>query len=1012
MRLDIEIIIIIMILLLFADLILAIRLIISKLKRDDKREIQVKHKNKLIAKWVQNKSIGRIRPYYDIFSQARHLIKLDDETESNVSENLRSDVVTKRSIRKLKSVFRLNRIEAANNISMLGTKEAARMLEKALVGEKKLQVKLYLANAISDIGDEESVPVLVSSLLGENRWYREKVNMLIADLGSKACLYIPELMKRDEIEIVDFIVDMASVYPSDNLKKYIFELINNYDRDRQHLMEAARLYKKEKACQNCVYRSGADIIDNDKCRYHKWVENDKACRSYKSKNAERNLLKHYDEIILKAADAAIKYYFIEFAVDKYLTNRNADIRKKAVEALSNIKSLDSIKVLKEMMSDEETAKTAQIAISEIIQEKPEFTDEVSEMLLKERDANTEQLLAESLSRKIEYFIMKVISDEKEQAERIIEKILLLGKTSEFIGFLNNNKDKAIEEALIKILLKVLDKREDLKEEFMIYLNAEVLKRAGLESLDKPLGKKEYDHKPTLIRSLFIELIVVVLVFPLIYIIRHYSDFGIWSWLKHIKIYIIDFNYYLAFYSILINSIYLILIGLSKLNVKRQAKIWALKNDKMLFKKRMLPGISIIAPAYNEQNVIVESANSLLNLKYPDYDLIIVNDGSTDNTLGVLIEYYELDRIDYAFDRELNVAPIRGIYRNPAYPKLLVVDTENAGKADSLNSGIMISNKEYFCCIDSDSLLENDALLKLASQTLDEEVETPALGGNVYPINGCDVSKGHIEKKRIPKNTIARFQTIEYIRAFMAGRLGWAYLNSLLIISGAFGIFRKERVIKVGGYLTKNSKYNKDTVGEDMELVVRISRLMNEQKKKFKINYCYNANCWTEVPEEYKQLRRQRLRWYRGLAETIHFHIRTLFNPKYKRMGMIGMPYFFLFEMLGPLIEVQGYIMVLMAFILGILSLEIALLLFVASVMLGVLVSIISLMIAETENSYYGYRDILRLIGIAVIENFGPRQVFSFWRVAGFFNMFSKEHSWGEQARKGFAANGDQKGEQR
>ena len=270
------------------------------------------------------------------------------------------------------------------------------------------------------------------------------------------------------------------------------------------------------------------------------------------------------------------------------------------------------------------------------------------------------------------------------------------------------------------------------------------------------------------------------------------------------------------------------------NVNQQERLWRIKNSTFLFKKKMLPSISIIAPAYNEEKTIIESANSLLNLKYPDYELIIVNDGSKDKTLAVLIQYYDLIRVDHIFEYKLKTKHVRGIYMNRSIPKLIVVDKENGGKADSLNAGINISRKEYFCGIDADSLLEDDALLKLASLVLDEGVETPALGGNVFPVNGCAVERGQILNIQIPKKSLARFQTMEYIRTFMAGRLGWAKINSLLIISGAFGLFRKERVIRVGGYLTSRGKYAKDTVGEDMELIVRINRLMREIGLKYRI----------------------------------------------------------------------------------------------------------------------------------------------------------------------------------
>jgi cellulose synthase/poly-beta-1,6-N-acetylglucosamine synthase-like glycosyltransferase len=449
---------------------------------------------------------------------------------------------------------------------------------------------------------------------------------------------------------------------------------------------------------------------------------------------------------------------------------------------------------------------------------------------------------------------------------------------------------------------------------------------------------------------------------------------------------------------------------SFIGVIKQSRNWNLKKITFLFKKGIMPTISIIAPAFNEEETIIESANSLLNLKYPDYELIIVNDGSKDNTIQTLIKYFDLEKVDIIIDEKLKTMPIRGIYRNKSMPKLTVVDKENGGKADSLNTGINISSKDYFCGIDADSLLEADALLKLTSLIVDEEVECPAMGGNVFPSNGCSVDKGMITNLQIPKNTVARLQSIEYIRAFMAGRVGWAYIDCLLIISGAFGLFKKDRIIEIGGYLTSSGKYHKDTVGEDMELVVRLSRHMIEKKRKFKINYAFNANCWTEVPESYNVLKRQRDRWHRGLIDILTFHRKIIGNPKYGKIGMIAFPYFFIFEMMGPIIEIQGYCMVVLAAILGLLSVKIAMLLFIVTILMGILISLSSLLMAEKETDYFTVKELSILILYSLVENFGPRQLISFWRVSGYLNSLKKPKGWGEMKRKGFkkASNGSLK----
>lgn len=848
--------------------------------------------------------------------------------------------------RGLKSKFKLTRIQAAVKLGVIGTESARFALEEALLKENKIPVRLYIANSLADIGDERSIPVLISSLLGAHECYRNRVNMLIASFGDRFNRYLPNITNRIEIEIKELIIDFATMFISKELKIYLFEMI--------------------------------DGLRNEK---------------------EENVGLAY-----KAAEAASLYYFNDFEDDKYLKCENIKLRNIAVKALANINSRQNLLKLKDLLEDEKVAVSALYALSRLISNNPGYIRIIVNIFVNETNLKVKERLAEALAGRIEYFIMKLLSNEGAEAAEIIKQIIILGKTSEIIGFMNKNKDLDIENELVTILRDTVKGNETLEMNFCIYLKERLLKKCGLNRCEVLQEKKDIKKEKNLIRVLYTLLILMLLIFPLIYIVRHYHVLPLKTPIQHIRTYIINFNYYIVFYSILVNMIYRCLFFLSRFNVFKQVKLWNLKSMSMLFKKRMLPGVSIIAPAFNEEKTIIESINSLLNLKYPDYELIIVNDGSKDDTLQVVVEYFNLERKDKTIAYSLKTQPVRGVYINPSYPKLIVVDKENGGKADSLNAGINISGKEYFCGIDSDSLLEEDALLKLASQTMDESCETPALGGNVFPINGCKVEKGYITDIRIPRSNLARLQTIEYIRAFMAGRLGWAQINSLLIISGAFGLFHRERIIGVGGYLTSNEKYGRDTVGEDMELVVRVSRLMRELGIKYRICYSYNANCWTEVPEDLASLKRQRYRWHRGLIEILHFHRKIMFNPNYGRMGLIAMPYFFIFEMMGPLVEVQGYIMVIAALLLGLLNTEIALLLFISNIMLGVFVSLSALIIAEKNNNYFTYGDSLKLVLYAIIENFGPRQIFALWRFGGYLKMFTKPQGWGEQTRKGFTDN--------
>ncbi len=549
---------------------------------------------------------------------------------------------------------------------------------------------------------------------------------------------------------------------------------------------------------------------------------------------------------------------------------------------------------------------------------------------------------------------------------------------------------------------------------------------------------------------YMALAGIIFVFPILDFLQAHNWVKITTFKLQSDFFIMDFNFYLIYYASAISLIYIILLYFSYIGLHNQVRYAKVKKTSFLFKDKILPSISIVAPAYAEEENIIESVNSQLNLYYPNYELVVVSDGSPDNTLKVLIEYFALEKVDMVIDEKISTQPIRGIYRNEKnFPKLTVVDKANGGKADALNVGINVSKNEYFCGIDSDSLLEPDALIKLTSMMLNSEKESVAFGGNIFPINSCKVDRGKLEEIQIPKEPVAALQTIEYLRAFMAGRVGWAYINSLLIISGAFGLFKKDRVIEMGGYLTGKSRMKKDTVGEDMELVVRLNKFMLQNKLPYSIHYCYNANCWTEVPEMLKMqqvqtkhwkektiyyftevlyadgflseeklilwqkrlhaaihtnerlriLVNQRDRWHRGLIDILTYHKDMMLNPVYKQVGFVSLPYFFIFEMVGPLFEFQGYTMVIFAAFLGLLNTKVALLLFMSSIMMGAVISLSSLMIAEKESNLFTSKEIKKLITYAILENFGPRQIANFWRIKGFFSSMALPKGWGQMIRK-------------
>ncbi|MDO9492967.1 glycosyltransferase family 2 protein [Acetobacterium sp.] len=1001
-----EIWIIIGILILIADLVIIVRLIRGR-GESDKSLIFAEHQKEELVNAASGNQADAYEPmeianYYQVSQSVRY----DQQLKKNIASSIDIDSFEKKSLKGLKSRSITKKSETALYLGVLGTEKARLALEESLKKETNSTLKLYIANGLTDIGKKESLPVLTNSLLNESRFYRNKVNMLIADFGEDFHRFLPEIINSQRIEYQELIVDFASVYFSEELRNYLIQLIDTRQETIKYLES---LYGKAgvRQCINCVNSSPLLEGSRMNCRYEGDVAADFSCRRYELLPVSVNSGAAHHQLVIKACDIVAEYYPKVLDQDQYLYADAMEIRNAAMRALANFKSTEKLDKLLGFLREEDTARGAINGISTMIEKNHVYFNQVVSAFLKETDQRVKKDLATILSLRIEYFIMKLNGKNNDDAKKIISEIILLGKTSEVIDFLNKNKDINIENELIAIIKAAIYQTRELENDFARYLNERLVKKCGLIQIAESTESEPVKRNEKMTRRLLALLLGSGLIIPVIYAIRHWHIFFVMPFVDQLELFVMDFNYYIAYYAMAVNLIYLILLLFSYISVVRQERLWNIKDMSLLFKKRMLPSISIIAPAYNEAKTIIESANSLLNLKYPEYELIIVNDGSKDQTLNTLIRYYDLKRVDYLYNSRLSTKPVRGVYLNRSRPQLIVVDKNNGGKADSLNVGINIAKKEYVCGIDADSLLEDDALIKLASLTLDEETETPALGGNVLPINGCTIDCGQIAQKGLAENKLARFQTIEYIRSFMSGRLGWSYFNCLLIISGAFGLFRKERLINVGGYLTSSGKYKTDTVGEDMELVVRISRQMKEDKRPFRILYAYNANCWTEVPEDIKTLKKQRYRWHRGLIEILTFHRKMMFNPSYGRIGIIAMPYFYIFEMLGPLFEIQGYLMVLLSVFLGIFNAEIAIILFISMVLMGILVSVSSLLISEKNGQNFSRKELWILVFYAIIENFGVRQFFSLWRFGGYINMFRKPVGWQKADRKGFSGKVDE-----
>ena len=451
------------------------------------------------------------------------------------------------------------------------------------------------------------------------------------------------------------------------------------------------------------------------------------------------------------------------------------------------------------------------------------------------------------------------------------------------------------------------------------------------------------------------------------------------------------------YFFAINSYYLVLTVAGFWRTVRAVLDVQRPDHRRLLRSPLTPPVSVLAPAFNEEANVVENVRSLLMLDYPLFEVILINDGSTDRTLEALIAAFDLKRSARSFEYTVTCKTIREVYESPTHPNLVVVDKLNGGKADALNAGLNLSLYPLFCAIDADSILESDALLRLVRPFIEAPGVTIAAGGVVRVANGCDIRAGRVREVRLVRRPLPLIQIVEYLRAFLFGRMGWSGSNSLLIISGAFGLFEKRSAIAVGGYAT-------DTVGEDMELVVRMHRYLHDRDQVYRVGFVPDAICWTEVPESLRVLRRQRTRWQRGLIDTLWRHRQMMGRPKYGTVGLISLPGFAVFEMLSPLIEFSGYLLLPLLCLSGLLDGSYTVALLSVSVLYGILVSVLAVLLEDIAfRRYPRLGDISVLLAATVLENLGYRQLTVWWRVRAFAEFWRGDLSWGVMERRGVRA---------
>jgi cellulose synthase/poly-beta-1,6-N-acetylglucosamine synthase-like glycosyltransferase len=496
------------------------------------------------------------------------------------------------------------------------------------------------------------------------------------------------------------------------------------------------------------------------------------------------------------------------------------------------------------------------------------------------------------------------------------------------------------------------------------------------------------------------------------------------------------------YFIAYNSYTLWLLALSARQVRRRVAGHFIEDLDLIDGADLTKPLTMIVPAFNEEVTIVDSVTGLINCDYPRFEIVVVNDGSSDATLQRLQQAFRLRRTNAPYRPAIATAPVRAMYQATAslparVMQLTVIDKDNCGKADALNAGINASTTPYFVSLDADSILDQRALKELM-RVIQEDPRVVAAGGQVAIANGCTVRNSHVVGVGLPTRSLPRFQMVEYLRSFTAARTGLDRVHAVLILSGVLAVFEKETVIRAGGYLTPFLRHRLvdeyvgrglGTVCEDMEIIVRLHRFLLDKLHHRRIAFLPHPVAWTEVPETFESLRKQRGRWYRGLRESLRYHRAMLWDSKYGRIGWFALPAFWLFEYFGPLVEIAGYGFILLLLLVQLLAgqqligIEYLLAFLLASLGYGVLVNVLAVLVGAWRFRYgladrlqrqllpfSRRREVLILLLYAVLENFGYRQLTLYWRLRGLWDAWRGKTGWEKFGRVGFspgeaAANG-------
>ena len=454
-----------------------------------------------------------------------------------------------------------------------------------------------------------------------------------------------------------------------------------------------------------------------------------------------------------------------------------------------------------------------------------------------------------------------------------------------------------------------------------------------------------------------------------------------------------FAWFSIWYFVVLNTIYLVIVALAAANAigaRRRERFAGLDE---IFASPLAPPISVVVPVRNMADLVVDSARGLLNLRYPEFEVIIVDDGSTDGTFARLAREFRLVEVDKVIRTGLRTAGrVRSVHAPATGERLLVIRKESMGRpADAVNTGVNAAQYPLICRTDADTYLDETALLSVAKPFIEDPARTVAAGATVRVANGCELRAGRVVEPRVPGGWLQAIQAAEYLRVFLLDRAGWSQLRGMLFIPGAFGVFRREIYELVGGF-------DLCTEGDDVEMTASIyHRLLNE-RRAYRIAFVPEPCCWTVVPSRYRRLAHQRARWSQILSEALWSYRAMLFNPRYRGVGLVVLPFALVSELLSALVEVAAWLVLIAGWAAGILDPALVALFAAAGPGYCAFLSIVSVVTEElTYHRYRRWRDFALLVYAAVAGNVGFRQLYAWWRLRGIADaLLRRKATWLER----------------